>query len=280
MTELPTGLDPDPGFRGGVEAWLHPAELDLLCTFAEIAAPFPLRAKALGDRRAAYAAARAQLHARGLADHRGPRGIAADLVHLLREGAGALDIMVARRGQVHGAVVLAQRGEGLLITQDIRTAGARAHLLALSAHDAVDRMVDLVPDLAPALSAPFSVPRAALDRVHRAIQAATEPDGSPRRLEPDEVDRLLRAHGIDDQTARKMATHLQPVLGNGQAGVAVRRGYGDEWTRSGDEVRWLDTARGRFRLAADETGEWMSVNPLPREELRTQIRGLAGELWW
>ncbi|WP_169735351.1 ESX secretion-associated protein EspG [Actinokineospora inagensis] len=275
MTELPTGLEPDSGNRGGAQALLHPAEVELLCTFAEVAPPFPLRINALGDRRAAFGVARAELAARGLADGRGPRGVAGDFVHLLRDGAGALDLMVARRGQVRGALVLAQRDEALLVRQEIGAPGARVHLLALSLHDAVDHLVGAVPELDAAMAAPFSLPRRALDQVHREIQVATERD---RRLGGDEVDALLRRHGIDDATARRMTTHLQPVLGNGQAGVAVRRGYADEWVRGSAEVRWLDTARGRFRLA-DGDDEWMSVNPLGREELRSELRTLAADLW-
>jgi hypothetical protein len=41
----------------------------------------------------------------------------------------------------------------------------------------------------------------------------------------------------------------------------------------GEELRWLDTERGRYRLAGD--AEWMSVNPLPRGEIRDAIRKLA-----
>jgi hypothetical protein len=63
------------------------------------------------------------------------------------------------------------------------------------------------------------------------------------------------------------------VLGNGQVGVARRDDSEDQWQRVGDELRWLDTERGRFRLAGDE--EWMSVHPLPRDEIRDEIRKLA-----
>ncbi len=286
MTEMPTGLEPeaDPAYRDTSGASLHPAEMDLLCTFAEVSPPFPLRVPAYGsttaERRLMFQRARAGLDERGLADHRGPRGVAADFVHLLRDGSGSMDIVVARREQVRGALVLAQRDEALLVSQDMRGQAGRVHLLALSVRDAVDRLLAMVPDLAPAMAAPFSLPRRSLDQVHRAILAATDQDGAPRRLGADELDRLLRTHGIDEQTARRMVTHLQPVLGNGQAGVAVRRGYADEWTRSGEELRWLDTARGRFRLAGGTLGDWMSVNPLTRDELRGELRGLARELWY
>ena len=70
-----------------------------------------------------------------------------------------------------------------------------------------------------------------------------------------------------------MVTHLQPVLGSGQAGVAKRDDTEDQWHRAGDELRWVDTPRGRFRLAED--GEWISVNPFAVDELRATLRRLA-----
>ncbi|SES44118.1 ESX secretion-associated protein EspG [Actinokineospora terrae] len=276
---MSTGLESDSGYRDGGQASLHPAEVDLLCTFAEVSPPFPLRIGAIGDRREAFAVARRELARRGLADGRGPRGVAGDLVHLLRNSAGAVDLMVARLGQSRGALVLAQRDEALLVRQDIGLPGARVHVVALSLHDAIEHLVDLVPEHGPGMAAPFSLSQRALDQAYRAIQAATGTDEQPRKLDAHEVDRLLRDNGIDDTTARRMTTHLQPVLGNGQAGVAERRGYADEWGRVGEEVRWLDTARGRFRLGTDSTG-WVSVNPLTREDLRAGIRSLAAELWY
>ncbi|MGW5054185.1 ESX secretion-associated protein EspG [Actinokineospora sp. NPDC004072] len=253
-------------------AVLHPEEVDLLCTFAGVAAPFPMRIRSRGEteeeRRAGFAQARARLDKRGLAGPDGPRGVAADFVHLLRHGSGALDLVVTRRGKAAGAVVLAQRDEAVLVEQAMDQTNGAVQLLALPVRDAVDGLLRHVPAHPAPMAAPFSVPRAALDRVHQAIVAA------PRPLGPDDLDRLRAAHGLDDQTARRMVTHLQPVLGNGQAGVAVRRGTG--WTRAGEELRWLDTARGRFRLG---DGPWMSVNPLGPDELRAQVRALAEELW-
>lgn len=259
---------------------LHPAEVDLLCTFGEVAPPFPLTIRSHGatadERRDVFRTARAGLADRGLADHRGPQGIAAQFVHLLRDGAGSLDMIVARRGGVRGVLVLTKRDVAVVVSQD--GADAPVQLLPLSTHDAVEHLLRMVPDLAPAMAAPLSLPRRAVDQAHREILAATGPGGGPRRLSADEVDRILRRHGLDDATVRRMATHLQPVLGNGQAGVAVRRGYADAWTRSGDELRWLDTAKGRFRIAGGDA-DWMSVNPLTRDELRAELRTLAQRLW-
>ncbi|MGX7825148.1 ESX secretion-associated protein EspG [Actinokineospora sp. 24-640] len=272
MTGLATERD-----RGGARvAVLHPEEVDLLCAFAGVAAPFPVRIRSRGEteaeRRAGFSRARARLAGRGLADHGGPRGVAGDFVHLLRQGGGALDLVVARRGRVAGAVVLAHREDAVLVEQDMDRACGPVRLLALPVRDAVDGLLRLVPDHPAAMAAPFSVSRTALERVHQAILTAPGP------LNPDDLDRLRAAHGLDDQTARRMVTHLQPVLGNGQAGIAVRRGLAEEWTRTGEELRWLDTARGRFTLAGG-AAEWMSVNPFGPDDLRAGVRALAGELW-
>ncbi|MFC5287319.1 ESX secretion-associated protein EspG [Actinokineospora guangxiensis] len=253
-------------------AVLHPEEVDLLCAFAGVGAPFPVRIRSRGateeERRAGFGQARARLQSRGLAGHGGPLGVAADFVHLLRQGGGALDLVVTRRGKASGAVVLAHRDSAVLVEQDMDRTNGAVRLLGLGVRDAVDGLLRLVPDHPAPRAAPFSVARSALDRLHQAIVS------SPGTLGPDDLDRLRAAHGIDDQTARRMVSHLQPVLGNGQTGAAVRRGTG--WVRGGEELRWLDSARGRFRLG---TGEWMSVNPIGPDELRAEVRAMAGQLW-
>ncbi|WP_424184394.1 ESX secretion-associated protein EspG [Actinokineospora sp. G85] len=277
VTELPIGVLTGTDFDGGAEpdgAWLDPAEVDLLCAFAKVRPPFPLKIKpqgtTVGEQRARYAEARARLAAQGLAGARGPRGPAADLVRLLETGVGVVDVLVARRGRSLGALVLAERDDALLLTQ--AGAGGRVHLLSLRTHTVLDHLLALVPDHPAALAAPFSLPRRALDSAHRAIQGAGRP------LSADELDRLLAEHGVDEQSARRLTTHLQPVLGNGQVGVAHPRGPG--WERGGPELRWLDTARGRFRLGGAPGSEWMSVNPLSGDDLHLALRDLAGELWY
>jgi hypothetical protein len=98
----------------------------------------------------------------------------------------------------------------------------------------------------------------------------------PDPLRAEEIDEVLGAHGIDERLVRRMVTHLQPALGGGQAGVAKRDSTEDQWRRSGEELRWMDTPRGRLRLAED--GEWISVNPLPPDDLRAALRRLASDV--
>jgi hypothetical protein len=118
-----------------------------------------------------------------------------------------------------------------------------------------------------------------LDRLPREPDGVLENDRTveivrPNPLRTEEVDELLRSQGIDERVARKMVSYMQPVLGSGQAGIAKRDDTEDQWQRVSAELRWLDTARGRMKLAED--GEWISVNPLPIEEIRSSLRRLAG----
>jgi hypothetical protein len=266
---------------------LHPVEVDLLCAFAEVEAPFPLEIPASGqteiERRHRYAAAREQLTARGLADENGPLGVAEDFVFLVRASTGVLDLVLAKEKPALAAVILNYRDEALLVTQDLTSAERMLHMKAASMDDALDDLMRLIPMVDAPLTAPFSLPRKALeDAFHEMVVNLPEPDPDDpdrvpeaRRLTSEQLDDLLRRHGIDDRVARRMVSHLQPVLGSGQVGHARRDDSEDQWQRVGEELRWLDTERGRFRLAGDS--EWMSVNPLPRDDIRSELRRMAAK---
>jgi hypothetical protein len=250
---------------------LHPVEVDLLCVFAEVEAPFPLEIPASGEtdveQRAMFASAREQLADRGLADANGPLGVAEDFVFLLRSCTGVLDMVLAKEELALAAAVLVHRDEALLVTQDLASEDKMIRMKPATLDEALDDLVRLVPRVDAPLTAPFSLPRQTLEAAFQALVARDEP------LMQQEVDEVLRSQGIDERVTRRMVSYLQPVLGNGQVGVARRDETEDQWTRVGDELRWLDTERGRFRLAGDV--EWMSVNPLPRDEVRSEIRRLA-----
>lgn len=257
--------------RVNAGAPLHPVEVDLLCVFAEVEAPFPLEIPASGEsdveQRALFRSAREQLTERGLADENGPLGVAEDFVFLLRSCTGVVDMVLAKEELTLAAAVLVHRDEALLVTQDLASPELMIRMKAATLDEALDDLVRLVPRADVPLTAPFSLPRRALEAAFEALTAREEP------LMAQEVDEVLRSQGIDDRVSRRMASHLQPVLGNGQVGVARRDQTEDQWQRVGDELRWLDTERGRFRLAGDD--EWMSVNPLSRDEIRAEIRKLA-----
>ncbi|MGB3440148.1 MAG: ESX secretion-associated protein EspG [Actinophytocola sp.] len=257
--------------RVNAGAPLHPVEVDLLCVFAEVEAPFPLEIPASGqsdvEQMSLFRSAREQLTARGLADENGPLGVAEDFVFLLRSCTGVLDMVLAKEELLLAAAVLVHRDEALLVTQDLASDDGMIAMKAATLDEAIDDLVRLVPKVNAPLTAPFSLPRRALEAAFSALVDRDEP------LMAQEVDEILASQGIDDRVVRRMVSHLQPVLGNGQVGVARRDDTEDQWERVGEELRWLDTERGRYRLAGD--AEWMSVNPLPREEIRDTIRKLA-----
>lgn len=256
------------------DASLDAVELDLLCKFAGVAAPFPLRVRASGatgdERLALFALARQRLAARGLADQDGPLGVAAIFVRLLRTGVTVLDLMLSIRERQLGAVLLGHQGEAVLAVADPDDAEPTARLVALPLDDAVDELLLLVPELDAPRITPFTLPRPALAEVYLALLERKSP------LDTHELDELLRAHGIDDRLANRMVSQLQPVLGSGQCGLAERGGYAGEWRRFGEELRWLDTDYGRLRLAG--TNEWTSVNPLFANDLAAEIRRLASSV--
>lgn len=257
--------------RVNAGAPLHPVEVDLLCAFAEVEAPFPLEIPATGhsdvEQRHLFKSAREHLTERGLADENGPLDVAEDFVFLLRSCTGVVDMVLAKEELTLAAAVLVHRDEALLVTQDLASEDQMIRMKAATLDEALDDLVRLVPRAEVPLSAPFSLPRQALEAAYNALVEREEP------LMAQEVDEVLRAQGVDDRITRRMVSHLQPVLGNGQIGVARRDETEDQWKRVGDELRWLDTERGRFRLAGD--AEWMSVNPLPRDEIRAELRKLA-----
>jgi len=257
------------------------AEVDLLCSTANAAPPFPLRVPSAGatstERRAVLRAAGEQLAARGLADERGPLGVAEAFAYLLQDAPMTLDLVLSIGGDVLGAVLLARQDFAVLATQQLSAPDAPEPvcMAELRLDDAVDELLRLIPDHDAAMTAPFSLPRAALDRVYRTLLRR---GASSDRLGSDEWDELLAANGIDDRLARRLVTHLQPVLGNGQMGLATRGGYAHQWRRVGAELRWLDTERGRFQFLDAQDGEWLSVNPMHPQDLASAVRGLAVSL--
>jgi hypothetical protein len=252
-----------------------PEEADLLCAAANCPPPYPLRIPDHGrtvlERRTVLRAAGERLAARGLADERGPLGVAEAFAHLLQDATLALDVQLCVGTDVFAAVLLARRGLAVLTTQRLTGDDPTLRMVELSLDDAVDELLEVIPAHPAALVAPFSLPSGAIGRLYRELRTR-------RDLEPSEWDELLTAHGVTDRLARRLVTHLQPVLGNGNAGLATRGGYAGAWRRAAGEVRWLDTERGRFQLVPAEDGEWMSVNPMRPADLAGALRRLAGSL--
>jgi hypothetical protein len=250
------------------------AEVDLLCAAAGVAPPFPLRVPSDGatstERRAVLRAAGERLAARGLADERGPLGVAEAFVYLLKDVAVTLDLVLSVRADVFGAVLLTRQDLAVLVTQEL-SAPESVSMAEFRFDDAIEELLWLIPAHEAAMAAPFSLPKAALDRVYRALLARQD-----RPLGAAEWEELLSTHGIGDRLAQRLVTHLQPVLGNGQMGLAARGGYANQWRRTrAAELRWLDTRGGRFQLVDAEDGDWLSVNPMHGHDLAAAVRGLA-----
>ncbi|GAA3063762.1 ESX secretion-associated protein EspG [Actinokineospora globicatena] len=263
---------------------LHPVEVDLLCAFAEVSPPFPIEVPAAAtsdiERGVLYRAAAEELAERGLADENGPLDVAEEFVYLLRACTGVLDIVLNRPSGTLGIAVLAARDEALVLTQDQADPDGLIRMWAATVDEAIGRVARMVPRVDAPLTAPFSLPMRPLEEAFAVMLARLpEPDqpGTPNPMTQPEIDELLHAHGIDDRVTRRMVSSLQPVLGNGQAGTAIRDDSEDHWRRTGQELRWLDTPRGRYRLAtttSDDTA-WLSVNPLGMDELLGHLRSLA-----
>jgi hypothetical protein len=256
---------------------LHPVEVDLLCEYAEADPPFPLAIPATGttdtERRLMFRAAREQLAARGLAGRRGPVGPAAAFVRMLRAATGAVDLVVSSDGRDVGAVALVGELHAVLAIQSPDDPAGIVRLAETSADNAIAILLSLVPTVDAASMPPFTLP---LAPVHRAFDWLTRPDragGQRAALCDTDVDDLLRACGLDARAADRLTAGLRSVVGNGQAGATRRSGAGGRWQRLGDDVRWVDTARGRFRLAQD--GTWVSVNPFSRNDVRSTLRELG-----
>jgi hypothetical protein len=250
------------------------AEVDLLCAAANSAPPYPLRVPAHGttvtERRAFLREAGELLAARGLADERGPLGVAEAFAYLLQDCTLALDLLLAIGDDVLAAVLLARGDLAVLVTQQLNAADTVC-MAEMRLDDAVDELLGFVPAHEAAVTSPFSIPSGILSRIYRELRGREDIGNA-------EWEELLAAHGVTDRLARRLITHLQPVLGNGQVGLATRGGYANDWRRVGDELRWLDTERGRFQLVAGEDGEWTSVNPMHAADLANAIRRLAGSL--
>ena len=240
---------------------LEPVEIDLLCEFAEVRPPFPLRIPSTGrteiERLAAFRAARERLGRRGLSGHRGPLGLAQNFVRLLRSGLGAVDVILESEGRRLAAVAVLDESRALLVTQS----------------DGPVRLAELpVDELAAELRASLPVVSAGI------VPGFTLPVGPLRlafarmsgqrhvRLSAAEIDELLRESGVDELAAARLVNNLRQVDGQGQLGAARWSGG---WRRLGAEVHWLDTPRGRFRLGED--GGLASVEPFTADDLRDTL---------
>ncbi|GAA3873144.1 hypothetical protein GCM10022243_42850 [Saccharothrix violaceirubra] len=235
-----------------MKSWsLGPRELYLLCEYAERPWPAPLVEPELSVDLAGHRddgrLAAAGLSRRGLADARGPRGAAAVLTARLRAATGTVHLVVDGAARTIAVALLEPTGASV-VTQ-------RQGVDDLAVVDvAVDRvpvvLAGLVPHVPRADTTPLSLPVGALRAAEELVVGAA--------ASADALERLLVEHGVDRATQRRWVACLRPVLGGGQAGAGRE-------TAS----RWLDTPRGRYRLA--ERDGWISANPLRPEDLTRDL---------
>ena len=232
-------------------------ELDLLATHAGARFPFPLRVPEFGriegERAVLLAAAGATLRARGLAGERGPVGPATEVVTALREFRGTVDLVLAAPDTgptrppsptttVVGAVAMVYRSWALICGQPLTGDPAAPVLVRRVAQNALaDELIGMVPEVAPAHAMPIT-------------------------LTPDSVNHA------DPAVLEELGGLLPELTGRGQLG-ATRRVAGVV-TRSGTELSWLDSPRGRVRVDRTADG-WMSVNPLRRNNIRFTLEDFA-----
>ena len=264
----------------GAGTALHPVEVDLLCAFAEVEAPFPIDVASAGEdeveRAVLYREAAEAMRDRGLADERGPLDVAEEFVYLLRACTGVVDMVVHTESGTRSVAVLTARDDALLVHQDTADQFGMVRMLPTTVDDAVSRLARMVPQAETPLTAPFTLPRRAVQNAFQEMVSRLPADGGdPVPMSADQIDELLGRSGISDRVSSRMVAALTPSVGSGQAGVALRDETEDQWRRSGPELSWLDTPRGRYRLAVAEDDAWMSVNPLSQADLRAELRALA-----
>ncbi|MBN6039651.1 ESX secretion-associated protein EspG [Amycolatopsis sp. 195334CR] len=236
-------------------------ELDLLAAHAGVPVPFPLRVPSFGrlagERDVLLATAGEALALRGLADDRGPVGVAAEVVTALREQRGTLDLVLAGETGTTAVAALVYRSSVLVFRQepgDTRRLGVRRFADAAL----VAELLKLVPDLAAPVTMPITLPASAVTAV----------TGLPAEIGEQEMRELFRDHGADPAALDNLVGLLVPLTGRGQLG-ATRAGR-----RTGPELSWLDGPKGRVRVDPAADG-WLSVNPLRRAAVRSALEELA-----
>lgn len=255
-------------------------ELDLLTTYAGVELPFPLQVPAFGrvqpERDVLFAAASETLQARGLADENGPLAIADRLVDALARPAGGVDLVLGGPDWESGAVALVQGRTALLCLQRFNEAEHRiVEVEEIDLDVLADELLQLVPALPAGQSIPLRLPLPAMRAAHQVLTTARARDDQDT-IEREVLD-VLRSGGVDPAAASRLVALLHPLDGYGQMGVTRRAGGADD-ERVGAELSWIDTPAGRHRVGASPDGQWMSVNPLPMDDLHAMIRDFVAKV--
>jgi EspG family len=247
-------------------------ELDLLATFAGARPPFPLQVPSFGrvqpERELLLGAAGDTLQARGLADEDGPLALADRLVTLLAGRRGAVDLVLGGPGWESGAVALADGMGAVLCLQ--RFNPDEHHIVDAYCVDRdalAEELFALVPRRSGGAAMPIRLPLRAMRAAHDVLTSAT---GDVQAT----VYQVLSDGGVDAASANKLASMLHPLEGYGQMGVTRPTSKGED-VRVSDELSWLDTPAGRYRVSSVDG--WVSVNPLHPDELFGILRDFASQ---
>jgi hypothetical protein len=246
-------------------------ELDLIATFAGADFPFPLRipsfGRIAGEREVLFATAGHTLFLRGLATDREPIGPAAELVTALREYRGTVDLVLTDAEGTHGVVALVYRSWAMICDQRLDgDLASTVRVRRVPETALVGELLALVPEVAPARSMPISLPARAVHTAVRLIEDVEEDREKERRLRE-----LVRDSGGDPDVLDQLVGLLPELTGRGQLGATRRTG---ESVRTGTELSWLDSPKGRVRVDRATDG-WVNVNPLRQATVRFAIEDLA-----
>ncbi len=240
-------------------------ELDLLATYAKASIPFPLKVPSFGripgERDVLFATAGATLRHRGLADEDGPVGLGRDLVDALASRTGTIDLMLSGSGAPVGVVAIVHRNRVLLCRQTLSDAPTElVEVRRVSSDGLVDALVEAIPRLAGAKTMPVRIPTEALRAVHH------------ERAHGSQLYGIASRYGCSVDELAALISAEESVIGSGQLGATVPSKRGKD-VRVGSELSWLDGPAGRLRISGQN--DWMSVNPLHPNDLRTAIQNLV-----
>ena len=249
-------------------------ELDLLATYTGATIPFPLVVPSFGripdDRDELFGAAGATLQHRGLADQDGPTGLARGLADALQNRHATIYLITTGPdGPIGIVAILRHRHRTLLCRQPLHDSSASlVDIRAAPSDSLADALCEHIPDMPAAKVMPLRVPADAVRDLH--TSATANPDRNTQQLEQ----QIASRHNCPADDLHTIVRIGGTATRHGQLGATRATPQGD--ARIGTELSWLDTATGRVKISTDRAGahEWISINPLRRNEIRTSITNL------
>jgi hypothetical protein len=250
-------------------------ELNLLATYTGATIPFPLKVPSFGripgERDELFAAAGATLRHRRLADEDGPTGLARDVATALQHRYGTIDLVTTGPDGPVGVVAILCRRQRALLCRQVLTdnPAALVDIHSVPSDGVADSLCTHIPDMPPAKVLPVRVPAEAVRDLH--TTATAHPDRNTQQL----VRQIANRHGCPADDLHAVLRLGGTVTRHGQLGASrATPQQGD--VRVGAELSWLDKPDGRVKISTDRAGthEWISINPLRRNEIHATITDL------